>query len=177
MIEITKITDYHSDKFFKINQLYDSSFPLYEKRSYQGRCAILSDESFHSLYFSHNGIFIGFINCWSINNSFYIEHIAIESATRGKGYGQQILTLFCQQYKQVILEIDPLIDDISCRRLRFYQHCHFQVNEYQHSHPSYRSDYEPHKLMLLSYPQPISAEDYQYFNHKLVSQVMNKEYL
>ena len=177
MLEIVRITDMYSDGFIKLNKLYDSSFPLYEKRTYQGRCAILSDRNFHSLYFSDNGDFIGFINCWSINNTFYIEHIAIEPGVRGQGYGQKILTLFCQQYKKVILEIDPLIDDISRRRLRFYQHCHFKVNDYLHSHPSYHSDYEPHKLMLLSYPQLISEDDYQYFNHQLVNQVMNKEYL
>ncbi len=40
----------------------------------------------------------------------------------------------CHDVGKVILEIDPIIDEISQKRWSFYQHCGFQQNEYIHAH-------------------------------------------
>lgn len=69
--------------------------------------------------FSDEGVFIGFVGSWKIGDYFYIEHLAISPNLRGKGYGQKVLSGFCEQVSRVILEIDPVIDEISEKRLRF----------------------------------------------------------
>ncbi len=171
-VQRTDITDFN-----QINELYEHAFPLHEQRTYAGRVSILADPSFYLLHISDKEQFIGFIGCWSVGNYFYIEHIAIHAKLRGKGYGQKVLKNFCGQYQNIILEIDPLTTDIARQRLRFYQHCGFQINSCQHTHPNYRKEYEPHELILLTYPHKITESEYQYFDHILKTIIMAKEYL
>lgn len=160
-----------------INQLYDDAFPLYEQRSNQGRKSILSHDDYYLNYFTDNDKFVGFIGCWKIKDYFYIEHLAISDSLRGQGYGQKVLKQFCNEVGQVILEIDPVVDEVSRKRLSFYQHCGFQQNEYTHVHPSYYPENKPHELEVLSYPQAIDKETYQRFNQMLQTVVMEKTLL
>ncbi|GAB1439427.1 GNAT family N-acetyltransferase [Providencia sp.] len=160
-----------------VNQLYDKSFPLYEQRSYQGREAILNHEDYYLYYFTDNGTFVGFIGSWKVGDYFYIEHLAISAMLRGQGYGQKVLKQFCLNVGKIILEIDPVIDEVSQKRLSFYQHCGFQQNNYQHAHPSYYPENKPHELEILSYPTAINDEIYQKFVQMLQTVVMAKSLL
>lgn len=172
MLTVKRLTHIDAVKLEMINQLYDRAFPAYEKRSYQGRKSIQTHEDYYLYYFSDDEIFIGFAACWKIDSFYYIEHLAISTQLRGQGYGQQVLTLLCQKVGNIILEIDPVIDDVSQKRLRFYQHCGFQRNSYKHVHPSYHPEFPPHKLEILSYPFQLTEENYQQFNAKLTTIVM-----
>ncbi len=63
------------------------------------------------------GSFIGFISFWEFKDYLYIEHFAINNEIRGKGYGSTILNKFIKSTpKTILLEIDPIIDDISNAR-------------------------------------------------------------
>lgn len=177
MLHALRIKSEDSQAIAMINQLYDTAFPLYEQRSYQGRKAILNHSDYYLLNFKENDIFIGFIGCWKIEGYYYIEHFAISPALRGQGYGQKVLKQFCHDVGKVILEIDPIIDEISQKRWSFYQHCGFQQNEYVHAHPSYYPENKPHELRVLSYPEEIAQETYQQFNHILQTVVMDKTIL
>lgn len=177
MLTVTRLTEKDSIEIEKVNGLYDLSFPAYEKRSYQGRQSILKHKDYYLYSFSDEGVFIGFVGSWKIGDYFYIEHLAISPNLRGKGYGQKVLSCFCEQVSRVILEIDPVIDEISEKRLRFYHHCGFKQNEYQHAHPSYHPEYAPHQLEILSYPTKINPQTYQQFNEKLTNVVMHASLL
>lgn len=120
---------------------------------------------------------MGFIGAWQFDELFYIEHLAICESQRGIGYGSKILVAFCQQHKQVILEIDPVVDDVSKKRLYFYQHNGFYSNNMVHYHPSYHNEMLPHGLTVLSYPEKLTDKNYQIFNRFLIQQVMHKDIL
>ncbi|WP_353168831.1 GNAT family N-acetyltransferase [Providencia sp.] len=177
MLRSIRITRENINENEVINQLYDDAFPLYEQRSNQGRKLILRHDDYYLYYFTDNDKFVGFIGCWKIKDYFYIEHLAISGSLRGQGYGQKVLKQFCNEVGQVILEIDPVIDEVSRKRLSFYQHCGFQQNEYTHAHPSYYPENKPHELEVLSYPQAIDKETYQRFNQMLQTVVMEKTLL
>ena len=177
MLHALRVSSEDSEAIAMINQLYDTAFPLYEQRSYQGREAILNHSDYYLLNFKENDTFIGFIGCWKIEDYYYIEHLAISPILRGQGYGQKVLKLFCHDVGKVILEIDPIIDEVSQKRWSFYQHCGFQQTEYAHAHPSYYPENKPHELRVLSYPEVIAQEVYQRFNHTLQTVVMNKALL
>lgn len=177
MLTVKRLTDKNTIEIDNINPLYDTAFPMYEKRSYQGRQSILGHEDYYLYYFSDNGIFVGFVGSWKIDSFFYVEHLAVSPELRGQGYGQKVLKLFSEQVKNIILEIDPVIDEVSQKRLRFYQYCGFQQNDYCHSHPSYHPEYAPHQLEILSFPVQISHEVYQQFNKKLKNVVMHADLL
>ncbi len=116
---------------------------------------------------------VGFISYWEFDSYIYIEHFAIDNLLRGKGYGSRVLKTFVEQKgKTVLLEIDPIVDEVSAARLRFYSHCGFQTNPFPHCHPAYREEYQPHSLVVLTAPKEISQKEYQCFYADLYRIVM-----
>lgn len=173
MLKIKRITAKNIENIEEVNALYDLAFPHYEQRSHPGRSKILMHKDYHLYYYTDDSTFVGFIGCWKMHDHFYIEHFAITPQLRGQGYGQIVLKQFCRDAQKVILEIDPVIDDMSQKRLSFYQYCGFKHNNYQHVHPCYTSGNQPHELKVLSFPQEIGEQVYQLFNDRLQMIVMN----
>ena len=155
-------------------QIYGSSFPRYEQRQPQHQELKMGDSRFHCQLFYQGEQLLGFIFWWDCGEQIYIEHLAINPALRGQNHGSRLLAAFCETAgRPVILEIDPPEDEISLRRLRFYQSLGFCLNEHDHVHPPYQPDCEGHALRVLSYPAPLDKEDYLRFNKVLVETVMD----
>ena len=92
-----------------------------------------------------------------------LEHLAVEPVLRGHNYGARILHDLCRRAGRVILEIDPPEDEISRRRRGFYERNGFVYNEYDYIHPSYLRPPQPHRLMVMSYPEAISPAEFEAF--------------
>ena len=105
----------------------------------------------------------------------YIEHYAIIDKVRGQGYGTRLLgELIASTNKTVILEIDPVVDEISQKRLRFYRALGFVENDFPHVHPPYQGKFHGHQLKVLSSGRKIKEAEYQQFNQDLKLIVMEK---
>ena len=82
------------------------------------------NKAYKLLAFTEGNVFLRFISYWQFDTYYYIEHFAINARLRGKGYGSKLLDYFVRSLdKIVLLEIDPITDNISEARLRFYQQC------------------------------------------------------
>mgnify|MGYP006974553350 FL=1 len=57
------------------------------------------------------------------------------------------------------MEIDPPEDEISVRRLHFYQRLGFVENPQEYIHPSFRKPFHAHRLVLMSRPGPLTNEE------------------
>ena len=120
-----------------------------------------------------NGLFIGFIAFRECVVYVYIGHCAVSRDIRGEGYGSRLLADFiAANSKTVLLEIDPLVDDVSKALLAFYRKCGFHENPYTHVHPPYRDGYGAHPLIVLTTGRPLSEEEYQQFRKDLSDVVM-----
>jgi len=173
IIRLTKITDRY---FTEFKEIYSVSFPVFEQRTDGQHIYALSSENCHVDCYVEDGQFIGFIVYWEFDKYIYIEHFAIHPSQRGKNYGTLFLeNLITKNDKPVILEIDPIIDDISERRYRFYEALGFKKNVYLHTHPAYREGYPDHKLVVLSSDREISEEEYSHFYADLKNIVMKIE--
>ena len=64
---------------------------------------------------------------------------------------------------KVILEIDPPEDEISIRRLHFYERLGFTANPHEYTHPSFRRPFHPHRLVLMSRPGALSDDEARRF--------------
>lgn len=142
--------------------VYENSFPYCERWN-----AADYDRAFRDPHFEADGIwrgaeFIGLLFHWNAGEFHYVEHLAICSKLRGQDMGSKALSAFCRG-KRVILEIDPPVDEISIRRLHFYQRLGFVENPHEYIHPSFRRPFTPHKLVLMSYPTPLSEEEARTF--------------
>lgn len=154
--------------------LYKASFPIFEQRNCKQQKQAFDDKRYHLVAYADGDEFIGFIAYWKFQSYRYVEHFAINTLLRGKGYGSKVLTRFVAAEKNpIILEIDPVVDEISRSRLRFYQKCGFLTNPHHHTHPPYNADYQPHPLVVLSSSHEISEKEYHTFYSDLCNVVMH----
>lgn len=174
-MNVTRITRTDDPLFVPFRELYLRAFPKFEQRTFEHKAKGLTADS-HFLYVYQEGeTFIGFVIYWSFDDYIYIEHYAISDAVRGKGYGSRLLTeLVAKTEKTVILEIDPVVDEVSTKRLRFYRGLGFIENDYDHVHPPYRPEFNGHALKVLSHGRTLSPEEYQRFCQDLSHVVMVK---
>lgn len=155
-------------------ELYSISFPIFEQRTENQQETAFSCSQYHLVAYKENDKFIGFISYWEFQTYIYIEHFAINQTLRGKGYGNRVLNKFISESsKIIILEIDPIIDDISAARLRFYQKCGFHQNDYPHIHPAYRDGFKGHSLIILTTQRIITKNEYDLFNSDLTTIIMS----
>ena len=143
--------------------LYAASFPLHEQRLSDSQEHILGLDAYHMELIEENGEPLGAIFFWETEAFIYVEHFCMEPSVRGKGFGEQALALLAERGKRIILEIDPPVDDIARRRKGFYQRCGFCENPYPHVHPAYRSEFQGHELVVMSYPSELDESVYRAF--------------
>ncbi len=171
-----RITSPEDSLFETAWSLYTGSFPLCEQRMERDQAKVLQDRRYHFTLFFENERFTGLIGYWEFEEYVYIEHYAIDPTLRGGGYGSRILGEFIREAgRPVILEIDPVEDELSMKRLRFYQRLGFASNPYEHRLPRYRSGEEHQEMFLhiLTYPQPIETALYERFNEDLHKIIVN----
>lgn len=167
-IDNTKNPHYESFK-----ELYAKSFPIFEQRTEQQQKYAFTKENYHLMAYFDASLFIGFIAYWDFKTYVYIEHFAVTASIRGKGYGSSILNSFKNYVrKMVLLEIDPIQDEISEARLRFYKRNGFHENIYNHIHPAYRENYKSHQLIVMTTQRPLSVKEYLVFKTDLCDIVM-----
>jgi hypothetical protein len=70
------------------------------------------------------------------------------------------------------LEIEPIVDEITQRRHNFYRKLGFKDNPIVHYQPPYHKNTQAVKLWLMSYPQPVSKEDYDKFYLKQQTEII-----
>ena len=156
----------------RVMALYHTSFPINEQRTDADHKAALEDERFYCLSAWEGEDFLGLLFCWKMKELFYVEHFAVNTQMRGSGIGSRLLADFCKDKPLVLLEIDPPQDEISQRRLRFYERLGFVQNPYPHRHPPYRRGFEAHPLRVMTWPRATSRQEYDGFFDELRNSAM-----
>jgi len=172
MLKIIALDNDKSALFTQVDSLYESAFPLHEKRNHAAKVRAFNHANYQLQAWFDDAQFVGMIGVWDFGDYSYIEHLAVNDQLRGQGYGKQMLSQFLQQSPQTILEIDPLTTEIAHKRLRFYQSLGFQVNHFAHYHPTYHANIADHELIVLSYPRQLDQQQYQRFFADLCHEVM-----
>ncbi|MCD7972016.1 MAG: GNAT family N-acetyltransferase [Candidatus Azobacteroides sp.] len=173
MITFSEIKDMNNEWWNKFIRIYSTSFPVYEQRSIIQQETAFMNPRYH-LFFTHKEDKIqAFISFWDFDEYIYIEHFAVNQELRGQHIGSETLVAFKEKVgKRILLEIDPVTDEISRKRLSFYEKLNFKVNPYIHLHPPYDPAYPPHELVVLTSDKPIFAVLYQQFKNDLEKIVM-----
>lgn len=173
-MESTLIDSLRHPLYEEFASLYASSFPVFEQRTAPQQAAAFAAPEYRLAAFSDKAEFAGFIASWEFSAYVYIEHFAVASHLRGRGYGSRILADFVGRAgKTVILEIDPVNDPISAARLKFYLSAGFRSNDFAHLHPPYREGFEAHPLTVMSSPDHLADELYRRFADDLAKTVMH----
>jgi len=162
--EIIPITSPDDQYFAEFWLIYNSSFPLNERRMIEQQTAIFNKSGYSLNIFISDNQTIGFISSWATKEFIFIEHLAIAPEFRNQGQGNAILKSFIKSNPiTIILEIELPVDKTTRSRLRFYESLSFKMNDHNHFQPAYHIGDEPVPMKILSYPDGISDFIYQQF--------------
>ena len=153
-MDLIRITGYHP-YLTPIRSWYEESFPPEERRNFDSLIDLFPYPDMHLCALVQTGQPVGFINYWQWPDAgvLFIEHFAIDPDRRGQQLGQkalaQVLGIPAAYY---ILEVELPTDELSKRRIRFYERQGFLVNNFPYAQPPYRPENPPIPMKLLSTP-------------------------
>ena len=143
--------------------LYESAFPTVERRDEDEQARVMAKEAYHFELIMTEAGFCGIMLYWETAEFLFLEHFAILPTLRGQGIGSAALALLKAKGKTVILEIEPPVDVLTCRRRGFYERCGFLLTAHDHLQTKYRPEDEDLPLRVLSFPHPITEAEYNRF--------------
>ncbi len=157
-MEYLRIDPGEQERWNSVWSLYEESFPVAERRKMEDHLLACTDERFFPLSAWDGGRLAGLLFFWEWKGYRYLEHLAVAAPLRGQGFGSEMLRYLRDSEHTIILEIDPLVNELSVRRLQFYERAGFTLTPYRFLHLPYRLEAQPQELLILSYPQMITKE-------------------
>ena len=151
LVRITGIHPYLTP----IQGWYETAFPPEERRHFDALIQLLPCPDMHFCALVEAGQPVGFIIYWQWPDAgvLFIEHFAIDPNRRGQQLGQQalaqVLNIPAAYY---LLEAEHPTNDLSKRRIHFYERSGFQVNDFSYAQPPYQSGNPAIPMALLSLP-------------------------
>ncbi len=138
-------------EFFK--QLYVQSFPVEERRELDSiRKLLEADNGIYYIYIIKEEENLGFIVYWNLPQFTYIEYFAIDSTKRSGGIGTVVMKEFINKInKPIVLEVEPPCDEITKRRVSFYERLGFILSNYRYTQPPYNKDLPSLELNLMEW--------------------------
>jgi len=178
MIEIKQIYTSEKADYLFAEKLLISAFPKEERRdvSLQREYTDFNKQFYNNILLVNQEP-VGFISYWSFKNFLYIEHFAIDETKRNGGYGKEVLTLLEKNTKlPIVLEVELPENEISKRRIEFYQRQGFRLLKDTYQQPPYREEdnYLPMMLMMNADSNTVSFEHIKSTLYRKVYRV--KEY-
>lgn len=167
------ITSSKEKGFNDIWGLYEKSFPKIERRKYKDQIKIFNNSSYHLDAYYQESRLIGFISYWEFETYIYLEHFAINELLRGRGYGKRLLReLISNTEKIIVLEIEPIVDEVSQNRKNFYESLGFIMNSFKYKVQSYQNKAVLYDLEIMSYPRIITQDELDTFRYDFVNIIL-----
>lgn len=148
------ISDHEFDLAYKI---LEASFPKSELRAYKSLKKCFQEGKVVLYGIKLNEILTGVIMCWECDSCVFLENFAVKESARGLGLGSIILKYIKANYKNklIVLEVENPHDDLSHRRVGFYERNGFIFSNYGYMQPKINDDINEIPLLLMSYPKAL----------------------
>lgn len=149
------------DKYFtEAWDLYETSFPLEERRSLDSQVNVFKNLNYYFDVIIEDGKFIGFLLWWDFDNLRFIEYFATVESIRNKGFGKLIIETFLKRsQKPIILEVELPDSNIRERRIEFYKRLGFHLNPHFYEVPPIKEGLSALEFLIMSFPDVISEND------------------
>lgn len=148
-----QIEDIHDPLLDKVEKTYNASFPEEERRDFSLVRKMIQDNSYFKVFalFKEND-YAGFITAWEFDDFFYVEHFAIDESARNGGIGAKAMKQFLLLCNSpVVLEVEMPLDEMSRRRIGFYERLGFKLDGHDYQQPPYRESEGWLDMRLMSY--------------------------
>lgn len=170
-----KIADIDNELFAGVWALYEELFPLSERRTIEEQQKILGNPAYFLEAWTEDGHAVGFMGWWNCDDLRFVEHYAISADRHSKGYGSAFMKEWiAESEKPVILEIEMVTDETTARRKNFYLRLGFHTNDIEHFQPPFHPGIENIDMEVLSFPRPVTTDEYDRFRRKQLDEIMPK---
>ncbi|MFR5732848.1 MAG: GNAT family N-acetyltransferase [Clostridium sp.] len=157
--------------FPEIYRIMQASFSDDEYRPYDEQLALFEEPEYRIYYMP-----AGFLAVWEFESFIYIEHFAVDPALRNSGTGSAMLQELIKQYqKPICLEVELPEDELTRRRIGFYERNGFVFNEYPYIQPPISKGKSPVPLRIMTYRSEITREEFQKMKEILYRRVYKCE--
>ena len=153
--------------FPEIYRIMQASFSDDEYRPYDEQLALFEEPEYRIYYMP-----AGFLAVWEFESFIYIEHFAVDPSLRNSGTGSAMLKELVKQYqKPICLEVELPEDELTRRRIGFYERNGFVFNEYPYIQPPISKGKSPVPLRIMTYGEAITRETFEAMKNVLYRSV------
>lgn len=170
-MRLERLSEKSSCWFNPAFSLYQSSFPVEERRDNEEQLRVLQKQDYHFDLIMECDSLIGVMLYWEIGNLIFLEHFTTRPELRGNGYGSKALELLKEKGKTILLEIEPPEDEITQRRYNFYKRNGFVMNPYHHIQAKYHLGDKDMELKVLSFPEVLEKDTYRSFYEYMTREI------
>jgi GNAT superfamily N-acetyltransferase len=139
MIDFRNIKNSSDPLFGKMYKLYQSAFPVVERRTLESLESVLNhDTRFVMTGLLKDGEFVGFFNHWQFERFVCIEHFAVNPKLRGQNIGSEVMKTFLSNINlPVVFEVEMLENEMAIRRIVFYERLGCKLLPHKYAQPHY----------------------------------------
>lgn len=163
LITYSKTSPISDEKFDRLFEILEYSFPPCERGSYALHRSEFTRDEFRCMCYEPEGVPAAFINYYHLRdiNALFVEHFASAEELRGKGIGSAVMNSLLERSGDslVVLEVEPPEDELSRRRVQLYRRLGFTLNDGSYFQPPFYGNPKPLPLMLMS-TRPLSASEF-----------------
>ena len=153
--------------FPEIYRIMQASFSDDEYRPYDEQLALFEEPEYRIYYMP-----AGFLAVWEFESFIYIEHFAVDPVLRNSGTGSAMLQELVKQYqKPICLEVELPEDELTRRRIGFYERNGFAFNEYPYIQPPISKGKSPVPLRIMTYGSAITQDTFEEMKRVLYQRV------
>ena len=154
--------------FDEIFPLLEQAFPVTELREKERQRAMLEEEHYRLYGVRKDGVFAAVFATWEIEDFLYIEHFAVREDCRNGGWGGQLLdALLEEKGRAMVLEVEEPEDELTRRRIGFYERHGLVYNDYPYLQPPMREGQEMLPLRLMTKPAAIDEKTYERYKKQI----------
>lgn len=136
-----------------LRDIYESAFPTDERRVFDSVIELARtnpDFTLFEIMLDHESV--GIFSTWHLGRFVFVEHFAVSEKYRGWGIGQQIVeSWLAGQTLPVVLEVERPSDELSRRRIGFYERTGFRLWSVDYMQPAYSIDKNPVPMHLMTH--------------------------
>lgn len=147
------VTLYPTDSLYQeVEREWLEAFPENERRDLDAQRSELANNTLLQAYvWMEEEEWKGAVTCWQLKDCLYIEHLFIRPQWKGQGLGTAILCTISERFQRpIVLEVELPTDEISKKRIAFYEKNGFSMYPNRYMQPPYRKGDTPFELRLMT---------------------------
>lgn len=167
------LTDAGDPLLERVQATYEASFPPTERRDFELLCDLVRKNPYFAMYaLLREEMYVGFITAWRFDTFVYIEHFAIDETARNGGIGAEAMRQFLAFTDlPVVLEVELPVDNLSRRRIGFYERLGFVLDDHMYYQPPYHPGDEPLEMRLMQYGRLNLTEAFEAVRERIYREV------